>query len=471
MNKQRLLLADDSITIRKVVELVLADEGFELKLTSDGAQALDALSSFRPDIILADVDMPGLSGYQLAETVKKGPATRSIPVILMVGAFEPVDEELIKKAGADDYIIKPFESHDLISKLRQALAARDAMEAPGFAEGLVLDKAGADMFLRDEAVDTGGRDCLVQEQYVEEVVVPSVEEKAVFAGPVEKEKTLRRTENPEVVARPASLMISPEELKEEIGARIAKGIQEAAGVIDISKGAQAIARELMPEFRAALLEGLSGQARAVAPEVKAGLSEAVIPEVRTAIAESLMPGIKAALIESILPEIKMAIMGPLLSEVRAAFVDLVLPDVKRAAAEAVGSGIQTAQAGPEAKTAAVEAAREAVTDSIRDAQIGPELKTGIMESLLPEIRSAIMETVIPEVRNAVASAVEPEVKKAVRDELPGIVKTVMASTALQVAQSAASDLQAKIEGIVRESVADVALPIIKKEIEDIKSSI
>ncbi len=463
MNKQRLLLADDSITIRKVVELVLADEGFDLKLTSDGAQALDALSSFRPDIILADVDMPGLNGYQLAQTVKNSPATRSIPVILMVGAFESVDEDLIKKAGADDYIIKPFESNDLISKLRKALADRQTMmEESGFASGLAFEMAGAEALRNEEG--TGGNDHLVQEQYVEEVVVPQVEEKAVLAEAVEKEKT-------EVTARPAALTAFPEGLEEVISARASKGIQDAANGMDISKGAQIIAQALAPELKTALLEGLAGQASALVPEVKAGIAEAVMPEVRTAVSEFLIPDIKSSVIESILSEVRTAIIGPLVSEIRSFLADSVLPDIKTAAVEAVGREIQTAEAGHGAKAAAVEAAREAVVDGIRAAQIGPELKNGIIEALLPEIKPVIIETVVPEVRNVVAAAIEPEVKKAVRDELPGIIKAVMASTALQAAQSAASDVQARIEGIIRDSLADIALPVIKKEIEAIKSAI
>jgi CheY-like chemotaxis protein len=118
---QRLLLADDSITIQKVVELILAEEDFEIKSVNNGEEALAVISSFMPDLILADIEMPKMNGYQLCETIKKNPATNTIPVILLTGAFEPIDEELSKQVQADDFIIKPFESQELISKINAVL--------------------------------------------------------------------------------------------------------------------------------------------------------------------------------------------------------------------------------------------------------------------------------------------------------------------------------------------------------------
>lgn len=118
----KLLLADDSLTIQKVVELVLAPEGFEIRALNDGEQALRAMESFMPNIVLADIEMPKLNGYQLCEKIKNNMATAQIPVILLAGAFEPFDEEYAKSVFADDFIIKPFESQELISKVKALLA-------------------------------------------------------------------------------------------------------------------------------------------------------------------------------------------------------------------------------------------------------------------------------------------------------------------------------------------------------------
>lgn len=117
----KLLLADDSITIQKVVELVLAEEDFEIKSVSNGEDALNKIDAFKPDIVLADIEMPKINGYQLCEKIKQNPETADIPVILLAGAFEPIDEDLARQVGADDSVIKPFESQELISKINAAL--------------------------------------------------------------------------------------------------------------------------------------------------------------------------------------------------------------------------------------------------------------------------------------------------------------------------------------------------------------
>jgi len=126
---RKLLLADDSLTIQKVVELVMTPENFEIKAFNDGQQALETLKAFVPDIILADIDMPKLNGYQLCEKIKNDMATAHIPVILLVGAFEQFNEEYAKAVYADDYIIKPFESKELISKVKALLAASEPYAA------------------------------------------------------------------------------------------------------------------------------------------------------------------------------------------------------------------------------------------------------------------------------------------------------------------------------------------------------
>jgi DNA-binding response OmpR family regulator len=142
----KLLLADDSITIQKVVELVLAEEDFEIKSVSNGEDALNLLVSFKPDIVLADIEMPKVNGYNLCEKIKKNPATSQVPVILLAGAFEPIDEELAREVGADDSVIKPFESQELISKINAALTMVSAdaeQDEPYMEDNLNEDFLGA----------------------------------------------------------------------------------------------------------------------------------------------------------------------------------------------------------------------------------------------------------------------------------------------------------------------------------------
>ena len=106
---QTLLLADDSVTIQRVIELTFADEDIDVVAVSDGDQAIARLDSMPPDIVLVDVGMPGKSGYDVAGHVKHTPHLSHIPVVLLTGAFEPVDEAKANALGCDGVLSKPFE--------------------------------------------------------------------------------------------------------------------------------------------------------------------------------------------------------------------------------------------------------------------------------------------------------------------------------------------------------------------------
>ncbi|MBE0596977.1 MAG: response regulator, partial [Desulfuromonadales bacterium] len=107
---KKLLLADDSITIQKVIGITFANEDYELCVVDNGDAGFDKTRSERPDLVLADVFMPGKNGYELCAAIKRDPALRHIPVLLLTGTFEPFDEAKAKAAGADSWIAKPFES-------------------------------------------------------------------------------------------------------------------------------------------------------------------------------------------------------------------------------------------------------------------------------------------------------------------------------------------------------------------------
>lgn len=108
--ERKLLLADDSPTIQKVVELTFADEGIAVTAVSNGREAINAIEAIGPDIVLADVVMPEINGYEVCEYVKKNDRLKHIPVILLVGSFEPLDDTEARRVGADDILTKPFQS-------------------------------------------------------------------------------------------------------------------------------------------------------------------------------------------------------------------------------------------------------------------------------------------------------------------------------------------------------------------------
>ena len=132
-----LLLADDSVTIQRVIELTFADEDVQVVAVGDGDQAIERLESSPPDIVLADIGMPGRNGYEVAQYVKKSPRLSHIPVVLLTGAFEPVDQARASEAGCDGVLAKPFEPQlvisrvkDLLGRPRQTADAADEIAPP-----------------------------------------------------------------------------------------------------------------------------------------------------------------------------------------------------------------------------------------------------------------------------------------------------------------------------------------------------
>ena len=139
---RKMLLADDSITIQKVVDLTFADEGMQVTTVSNGEQAIEKLEEVAPDIVLADVFMPGRNGYEVCEHIKRNERFRHIPVMLLVGSFEPFDEAEARRVGADDFLTKPFQSiRQLVNKVGALLSG--AAEDDATTEDLKLPEEAA----------------------------------------------------------------------------------------------------------------------------------------------------------------------------------------------------------------------------------------------------------------------------------------------------------------------------------------
>jgi CheY-like chemotaxis protein len=119
---QTLLLADDSLTIQRVIELTFADEDIHVVAVGDGDQAIAKIDSDPPDIVLVDAGMPGRNGYEVAQHIKRAPALEHIPVLLLTGAFEPIDHQKASEAGCDGVLAKPFEPQQVIARVKELLA-------------------------------------------------------------------------------------------------------------------------------------------------------------------------------------------------------------------------------------------------------------------------------------------------------------------------------------------------------------
>ncbi|MBL8187016.1 MAG: response regulator, partial [Acidobacteria bacterium] len=128
----KILLADDSVTVQKIITLTFSDEGVDVVTVNNGDEAISRLQYMRPALVMADVSIPGKNGYQICEYVKNHPDMKDTPVVLLVPAFEPFDEERARRIGADQHLTKPFQSiRTLITTVKTLLEGHP----PKFATG------------------------------------------------------------------------------------------------------------------------------------------------------------------------------------------------------------------------------------------------------------------------------------------------------------------------------------------------
>jgi CheY-like chemotaxis protein len=150
-----ILLADDSVTIQKVVAISFASEDATVVTVDNGDDAISKIQELRPDIVLADVVMPGKNGYEVCEAIKANPELAHIPVLLLTGTFEAFDEPRARSVGSSGHIAKPFEAQSLVAQVRSLIEAAAAtappIPAPAAESAPVLaDDAGAFDFFDDE---------------------------------------------------------------------------------------------------------------------------------------------------------------------------------------------------------------------------------------------------------------------------------------------------------------------------------
>ena len=116
------LVVDDDATIRRLLQITLETEGFTVTTAGDGMEGLRMAQEVpRPDLVLLDIMMPGMDGLQVCHTLKNDPATRELPVVLLSAKAQSHDIELGMRVGADDYITKPPDLLDLVTRVRQLL--------------------------------------------------------------------------------------------------------------------------------------------------------------------------------------------------------------------------------------------------------------------------------------------------------------------------------------------------------------
>ncbi|SCP98882.1 response regulator transcription factor [Anaerobium acetethylicum] len=118
VSKQKILIVDDDASIAELISLYLTKECFETKMVHDGESALKEFDSFQPNLILLDLMLPGIDGYQVCREIRQ---RSSVPIIMLSAKGEIFDKVLGLELGADDYIIKPFDSKEMVARVKAVL--------------------------------------------------------------------------------------------------------------------------------------------------------------------------------------------------------------------------------------------------------------------------------------------------------------------------------------------------------------
>jgi len=118
LEKQKILIVDDDGNIAELVSLYLTKECFDTKIANDGEAALSAVKSYIPDLVLLDIMLPVIDGYEVLREIRK---SSSLPVILLSAKGETFDKVLGLELGADDYIMKPFDPKEMVARVKAVL--------------------------------------------------------------------------------------------------------------------------------------------------------------------------------------------------------------------------------------------------------------------------------------------------------------------------------------------------------------
>lgn len=117
-SKQKILIVDDDDNIAELISLYLTKECYDTRIVGDGESALEAFQNFRPNLILLDLMLPGMDGYQVCREIRQ---TSDVPIIMLSAKGEVFDKVLGLELGADDYIIKPFDTKELVARVKAVL--------------------------------------------------------------------------------------------------------------------------------------------------------------------------------------------------------------------------------------------------------------------------------------------------------------------------------------------------------------
>jgi len=188
---RKILVADESITIQKIVAMAFEKEDSLVEGISNGKDALDRIKKFSPNIVLADINMAGLSGFELSKIIKNDPKFHSIKVLLLASDLEDFNKNLFDRSGADDYISKPFKSQDIIKKVTDLISGITPDQAK---ETIELTEMNLDETIKptESTIELSVENLIAEDNLAVEPLKLGLEEPTAFAS--SKETPLKAAE-------------------------------------------------------------------------------------------------------------------------------------------------------------------------------------------------------------------------------------------------------------------------------------
>jgi CheY-like chemotaxis protein len=454
------LLADDSLTIQRVVSLTFADQPVRVVVAKDGQDAINRMESERPDLVLADTNMPCVDGYELARWVRGQPHLNTVPVLLLAGVTDPVDEQRLHDSGANGVLEKPFEPSHVISRVKELLGLKGAPPAaagrlvtsPDVRSAPVPPPARRPGSSPSHPVAPGDRptppaeSAARQKAGAAQDAAPAVSPFRA-AQPVAPEQPAAASERSaseldtfDMAAHPGDISswFAPETpvkprvaaLAEELGLRgsdypAAASESPASRVTDsrASASAGAAARPGSMSSAADVFESLLAAEQGVSGgpvlvQAPPELTPAVLDDLSDRIADRLRPDLQsmgADVRSAVADAVQAAVSGSLLDGVRGAVNDAIAATVPAAIEQQVAASVDRAVA-----TTVADLVRETVARQMQD-------------TVVPAIRDTVRDVVDAAVRgalaHAVATAVPAAVLQAVRGDEGGEVRALVRETA------------------------------------------
>ena len=220
MGKQKILIVDDDLHIAELISLYMMKDGYETEEVYDGKEALKKAESFQPDLILLDLMLPGMDGYQVCAEIRKN---SRVPIIMLTAKGETFDKVLGLELGADDYIVKPFDPKELVARVKAVLRRYEPKQEE---DKNVLKFDGLEINLSNYSVSYNGKSLDFPPKEFELLSFLAQHPNRVFT----REQLLDRIWGYEYVGDTRTVDVHIKRIREKLGEEESWGIKTVRGV-------------------------------------------------------------------------------------------------------------------------------------------------------------------------------------------------------------------------------------------------